>query len=115
MLTSSGRVLRNRSRWGTQWLMRASLPINTFAVPPAQNHETGISDLNLFAINLMDIGVPTISFGFGPQITAPTAGEDALGSGKWSAEFVPVRLSAFLAVVRGLIEPQVSIANKGPG
>ena len=72
----------------THWIMRASLPINTFPVPPAQNNETGIGDLNVFAPYLIDTGIPTIAFGFGPQTTAPTASKDALGSGKWSAGFV---------------------------
>ncbi len=72
----------------THWLMRASLPINTFPVAPAQNHETGVGDLNVFAAYLIDIGIPTVSFGFGPQITAPTANKDARGGEKWSAGFV---------------------------
>ena len=72
----------------THWLMRASLPINTYPVPPTLSHETGLGDLNVFAAYLMDIGIPTISFGVGPQITAPTATKAALGGEKWSAGFV---------------------------
>lgn len=70
------------------WLMRASLPINTSPVPPEFNHQTGIGDLNVFAAYLFDTGNPAISFGIGPQITAPTASKDALGSEKWSAGLV---------------------------
>ena len=69
----------------TNWLMRASLPINTFPVAPELDHKTGLGDLNVFAAYLIDTGNPTLSFGVGPQITAPTATEDALGSEKWSA------------------------------
>jgi len=72
----------------SKWLLRASLPINTFPVPPGLDHQTGLGDLNAFAAWLIDIGMPTVSFGFGPQITAPTATRDALGSGNWSAGFV---------------------------
>ena len=72
----------------TQWIMRASLPINSFPVPPAQNNETGIGDLNVFAPYLIDTGIPTMAFGIGPQITAPTASKSAVGSGKWSAGLV---------------------------
>jgi hypothetical protein len=73
----------------TNWLMRASLPINTFPVPPTLGHATGLGDLNVFAAYLIDTGNPTVSFGIGPQITMPTAtNEDALGSGKWSAGLV---------------------------
>ena len=72
----------------TNWLLRASLPINTFPVPPTLDHETGIGDLNVFAAYLIDVGNPKVAFGIGPQITAPTAGKDELGSEKWSAGFV---------------------------
>ena len=72
----------------TKWLMRASLPINTYPVPPGLGHKTGLGDLNIFAAYLMDIGNPQIAFGIGPQITMPTATEDALGSEQWSAGLV---------------------------
>jgi hypothetical protein len=72
----------------TNWIMRASLPLNTYPVAPQLNHETGIGDMNLFAAYLIDTGNPTLAFGIGPQITAPTASKDALGSEKWSAGLV---------------------------
>jgi hypothetical protein len=72
----------------THWLMRASLPIITFPVPPTLNHQTGVGDLNVFAADLIDIGIPSISFGVGPQITVPTATKGELGSEKWSAGLV---------------------------
>jgi len=72
----------------TNWLLRASLPINTFPVMPRLDHETGLGDLNVFAAYLIDIGIPGVSFGVGPQITAPTATKDELGSEKWSAGLV---------------------------
>jgi hypothetical protein len=71
----------------TKWLMRASLPVNTYPIPPTLDHQTGLGDLNVFAAYLIDTGT-TVAFGIGPQITAPTASEDALGSGKWSAGLV---------------------------
>jgi len=43
---------------------------------------------------LIDTGNPAVSFGFGPQITAPTASKDELGSGKWSAGFANVLFNA---------------------
>jgi hypothetical protein len=72
----------------SKWLMRASLPINSYPVPPTLDYTTGLGDLNVFAANLIDVGNPTLSFGIGPQITAPTATSSALGSGKWSAGIV---------------------------
>lgn len=72
----------------TNWLMRASLPVNTFPVPPSFSRRTGLGDANVFAAYLIDTGNPAISFGIGPQLTMPTASDDALGSGKWSAGLV---------------------------
>lgn len=77
-----------------KWLLRASLPVNTYPVPPTGGHTTGIGDLNLFAAYLIDTGNPAVSFGFGPQITAPTASKDEVGSEKWSAGLVNVLFDA---------------------
>ncbi len=79
---------------GGDWLMRASLPINSFPTLPYGDKETGIGDLNVFAAYLFDTGNPAISFGFGPQIVAPTASKDGLGSEKWSAGFANVLFDA---------------------
>jgi hypothetical protein len=70
---------------GTNWLLRASLPVYSYPVGAGGGTETGISDLNVFAAYLIDTGNPAISFGVGPQLTAPTETNDDLGSGKWSA------------------------------
>jgi hypothetical protein len=72
----------------SSWIMRASLPLNTYPVPPQLSHRTGIGDMNVFAAYLIDTGNPTLAFGIGPQITTPTASEDALGSGQWSGGLV---------------------------
>lgn len=78
----------------SNWLMRASLPVNTFPTGADGNRETGIGDLNVFAAYLIDTGNPAVSFGVGPQLTAPTAGKDELGSEKWSAGFANVLFNA---------------------
>lgn len=78
----------------TKWLTRASLPINTFPTPPDASHETGLGDFNIFAAYLFDTPNPAISIGLGPQLTAPTATEDALGSEKWSAGLAHVLFNA---------------------
>ncbi|MDS4030917.1 MAG: hypothetical protein RKO66_12700, partial [Candidatus Contendobacter sp.] len=62
----------------THWILRASLPVNTFPTTPEGDRETGIGDFNMFAAYLIDIDDPAVSFGFGPQITAPTASKDGL-------------------------------------
>ncbi|RLT96054.1 MAG: hypothetical protein D9N14_14040 [Ketobacter sp.] len=78
----------------SNWLLRASLPFNRFPVGPGGSSESGIGDLNLFTAYLIDTGNPAISFGVGPQLTAPTATEDAVGSEKWSAGLVNVLFNA---------------------
>ena len=79
----------------TKWLMRASLlAVNTVPAPPELEHETGLGDFNVFAAYQMDVGIPGISFGFGPLLNIPTASEDATGSGKWSAGIANVLFSA---------------------
>ena len=74
----------------SKWLMRASLPVMTNPVLPGTDHKTGLGDFNAFAAYLIDVGNPAISFGVGPLINVPTATDDALGSGKWSAGFANV-------------------------
>jgi hypothetical protein len=78
----------------TNWLVRASLPINTFPVPPDREKITGIGDFNIFAAYLMDLGNPAISFGIGPLLNLPTASNDELGSEKYSAGFANVMFDA---------------------
>ena len=78
----------------SNWLMRASLPVNSFPTPPDSSRETGIGDFNIFAAYLFDTGNPAVSFGIGPQISAPTATKDALGSEKWSAGLANVLFNA---------------------
>lgn len=81
------------------WLMRASLPFNSFPVPPTLETENGLGDLNVFAAYLIDTGNPALTAGVGPQITMPTATEDGLGSDKWSpgavATFFDMRSKQF--------------------
>ena len=79
---------------GGNWLMRASLPVSTLPVAKGGGEATGIGDLNVFAAYLFDTGDPAVSFGFGPQITVPTAPDERLGSEKWSAGFANVLFNA---------------------
>ena len=80
--------------FSSNWLMRASLPVNTFPTAPNGSTKTGLGDLNVFAAYLIDTGQPAISFGIGPQITMPTATKDELGTEKWSAGFANVLFNA---------------------
>lgn len=78
----------------TNWLMRASLPLNSFPTPPAGDTKTGLGDFNIFAAYTFDTGNPAVSFGVGPQLSVPTATDDALGSEKWSAGLANVLFNA---------------------
>lgn len=79
--------------FGGNWLARFTLPVNT--VPELDgDHLTAVGDLNVFAAYLFDTGNPALSFGFGPQLTAPTATDDATGSENWSAGFANVLFNA---------------------
>ena len=79
---------------GSDWLVRASLPINSFPTPPSGSTETGIGDFNVFAAYLFDTGNPGLSVGLGPQLTMPTATKDELGTEQWSAGFAHVLFNA---------------------
>ena len=78
----------------TNWLFRASLPINSYAENLVGDMETNIGDLNLFAAYMIDVGNPAISFGFGPQLTLPTSTGGLLDSEKYSAGLVNVLFNA---------------------
>ncbi len=78
---------------GGNWLLRASLPVSTLPVGGG-DQATGIGDLNVFAAYLFDTADPAVSFGLGPQVTAPTAPDERLGSEKWSAGFANVLFNA---------------------
>jgi hypothetical protein len=88
------RYARPFSLGQTNWLMRATLPINSFPAGPGFERQTGVGDFSVIAPYLIDTGDPALSVGIGPQLTAPTATKDALGSGKWSAGLVHVLFDA---------------------
>lgn len=67
------------------WIARATLPVVTLPTAPDLDHETGIGDFNIFAIKLIDIGNPRITFGVGPSLTVPSSSSRDLGTGTWNA------------------------------
>lgn len=78
----------------SNWLLRASLPINTFPVNADNGHASGIGDFNIFASYMIDTGNPGISFGVGPQFTLDTATDERVGSEKNSIGLVNVLFNA---------------------
>ncbi|WP_157062522.1 hypothetical protein [Pseudoxanthomonas dokdonensis] len=77
----------------SNWLLRASLPVNSSPVGTNLSTVTGFGDINAFAAYLIDTGNPAVSFGIGPLVNAPS-GKDEVGSGKWSAGFANVLFNA---------------------
>jgi hypothetical protein len=76
-----------------KWLFRGSLPVSR--VPTGAGSTTsGLGDFNAFAAYLFDTGNPAVSFGVGPQVTAPTATEDETGTGKWQGGLATVYFNA---------------------
>lgn len=63
-----------------KFLLRATLPVVTSIAPTAEP-QSGLGDLNLFAIYSMNFDGNKL--GIGPLITAPTASGDRFGQGKW--------------------------------
>lgn len=100
--------------FGSTVIARGTLPINTFP-ETGGGHVSGLGDLNVFAAYLIDVGSPGVSFGLGPQVTAPTATDDALGSGKWSAGLANVLFDASSKVLQYgyLLTWQASFAGDG--
>ncbi len=78
----------------TSWLIRASLPVNSYPFGAGGTTETGIGDVNILAANLFDTGSPGVSFGLGPQVNIPTATDDVVGSEKWSTGLANVYFNA---------------------
>lgn len=95
-----------------KWLVRASLPVSK--VPAGDGTTTsGLGDFNAFAAYLFDTGNPGISFGVGPQVTAPTASEDRTGTGKWQGGLAAVFFDSTSKAVQwgGLVTWQADFAG----
>jgi hypothetical protein len=68
-----------------RWIIRASAPVPT--VPSSDTTEpdpiSGLGDINAFAAYVLSKPTATRTVGVGPLLTAPTATDDPLGTGKW--------------------------------
>lgn len=78
----------------SNWLLRASVPYNSFPVGTGGSTVDGIGDIDVFAAYLVDTGDPAVSFGIGPQVVAPTATDDRLGSEQWQLGIANVYFNA---------------------
>ena len=94
---------------GVPQLLRATLPIST-RPDPHNGYSTGIGDLNLFDIFLLK--TDGVQLGIGPQITAPAAEQDELGTGKWQVGLAAVAIdSSPQGLLGALVQYQRSFAG----
>jgi hypothetical protein len=94
------------------FLLRASLPLPTVPVSYQPDSVSGVGDFNLFAAYLA-IQKPTSTLGIGPLLAAPSATDDALGSGKWQGGVATVFFNAPNPTIQygGLLTWQASFAG----
>ncbi|QDH79786.1 hypothetical protein FKX85_12385 [Echinicola soli] len=99
-----------------KWLLRVSAPLNTTGIPNSAdgtvNSINGLGDVNAF-MSYNFISKSTATVGIGPNLTAPTATETALGTGKWQGGFAMVAFIAKSAIFQfgGLVTWQASFAG----
>lgn len=100
---------------GGKLLFRLSVPLQTVAMPNQNgsiNAQNGLGDINAF-LAYSFVSSPTKTMGIGPNLTLPTASEDALGTGKWQGGFAFVAFYSQSPVFQygGLITWQASFAG----
>ncbi|QVW26217.1 hypothetical protein KJF94_12020 [Pseudomonas hormoni] len=94
---------------GVPQLLRATAPIST-RPDPHGGYSTGEGDLNLFDIFLLK--TEGVQLGIGPQITAPYADKDELGTGKWQAGLAAIAIdSSPRGLLGALVQYQSSFAG----
>lgn len=94
---------------GVPQLLRVTAPLST-RPDPSGGYTTGVGDLNLFDIFLLK--TDGVQLGIGPQITAPTASHDELGTGKWQGGLAAVAIdSSPKGLLGALIQYSTSFAG----
>lgn len=78
----------------SDWLIRASLPVNSFPVGDGGDTVSGVGDFDIFAAYQFNTGKAGVSFAIGPQVVAPTATDDRLGSEQWQLGLANVYFNA---------------------
>lgn len=92
-------------------ILRMTAPLAT-RPQPGSGYSTGLGDINLFDIFLLK--QDGIKIGVGPLITASSASEDELGSGKWQAGLSAIAIKSSPRWMAGtLVQWQKSFAGDG--
>jgi hypothetical protein len=96
--------------FGRPQILRATLPVVTTPDLQPLGRKTDVGDLNLFDIVLNKAG--KFELGIGPQLTAPSAGRDETGTGKWQAGLAALAVSPRpWGLIGGLVTWQTSFAG----
>lgn len=77
--------------FGLPQLLRATLPVATTPNIQPNGRTTNVGDLNVFDVALFKAG--SFELGVGPQLSAPTAGDNLTGTGKWQAGIAALAIS----------------------
>lgn len=84
----------------SNWLIRASLPVNSLPLGAGGDTVSGVGDFDIFAAYQFDLGGPRQSFAIGPQVVAPTATDDRVGSEQWQLGLANVYFNAESPVIQ---------------
>jgi hypothetical protein len=96
--------------FGIPQLLRATLPVATTPSIGPNGRVTNLGDLNVFDVAIFKAG--PFEIGVGPQLTAPTAGDDLTGTGKWQAGIATLAISPqSWGLIGGLVTWQHSFAG----
>jgi hypothetical protein len=96
-------------------LVRASLPVSTAPTSDPDSPDgavSGLGDFNVFGAYLLK-STPGSTIGVGPLLAAPSATDDALGSGKWQAGAAAVLFNVPSPTIQygGLLTWQASVGG----
>ncbi|MFZ5876596.1 MAG: hypothetical protein ACOYXU_09320 [Nitrospirota bacterium] len=108
--TTNSFLLRGAMAKGRQ-LIRVTLPVNT--VPTTGEPASGLGDLNVFDIFVLNPQAKTFQYGVGPLLVFPTASDDELGQGKFQvgAAGIIVRALPGGSLFAGLLTWQTDVAG----
>ncbi|MCM5662696.1 hypothetical protein [Galbibacter mesophilus] len=114
--TNTGWVRFAKPLAGGKFLLRVSTPLSTFGIPNTAggvNTTSGLGDINAF-LAYSFVSKPTATIGAGPLLTAPTATDEILGTGKWQGGLAFVAFIAKSPIFQfgSLITWQTSFAGQ---
>ena len=97
----------------SQWIVRASLPVQRTPTPAGMT--SGLGAINMFAAYLFDTGKPGVTFGAGPLVALPTSTGDVPGGDTWDLGAAAVLFNSTSSLFQwgGLVTYQTDVAGDG--